>query len=90
MGLSSFASKAIEDVVVAGPPVFFQVYWTGRDRITQLVDRARAAGAHGLIITLDWTSPTAATGAAPRSPNDSTCPPWPGSRHRRSPVRDGC
>jgi L-lactate dehydrogenase (cytochrome) len=55
MGLSSFASKAIEDVAQAGPPVFFQVYWMGRDRMTQLVERARAAGAQGLIITLDWT-----------------------------------
>jgi L-lactate dehydrogenase (cytochrome) len=55
MGLSSFASKAIEDVVQAGPPVFFQVYWMGRDRMTQLVDRASAAGAKGLIVTLDWT-----------------------------------
>src|SRR5882757_6153215 len=55
MGLSSFASKAIEDVVRAGPPVFFQVYWMGRDRIAQLIDRARAGGAQGLIVTLDWT-----------------------------------
>jgi L-lactate dehydrogenase (cytochrome) len=55
MGLSSFASKPIEDVVQAGPPIFFQVYWMGRDRLTQLTDRARAAGAQGLIVTLDWT-----------------------------------
>jgi pre-mycofactocin synthase len=55
MGLSSFASKAIEDVVEAGPPVFFQVYWMGRERMTQLVERARAAGAQGMIVTLDWT-----------------------------------
>jgi L-lactate dehydrogenase (cytochrome) len=55
MGLSSFASRAIEDVVQPGAPVFFQVYWMGRDRITQLIDRARAAGAQGLIVTLDWT-----------------------------------
>jgi pre-mycofactocin synthase len=55
IGLSSFASKAIEDVVQAGAPVFFQVYWMGRDRMSQLIDRARAAGAEGLIVTLDWT-----------------------------------
>jgi heme/flavin dehydrogenase (mycofactocin system) len=55
MGLSSFASKAIEEVVQAGPPIFFQVYWMGRDRMSQLVDRANAAGAKGLIVTLDWT-----------------------------------
>jgi L-lactate dehydrogenase (cytochrome) len=55
MGLSSFASKAIEDVVQAGPPVFFQAYWMGRDRMVQLTERARAAEAQGLIVTLDWT-----------------------------------
>jgi L-lactate dehydrogenase (cytochrome) len=55
MGLSSFASRSIEDVVQTGPPVFFQVYWMGRERMTQLMERARAAGAQGLILTLDWT-----------------------------------
>jgi heme/flavin dehydrogenase (mycofactocin system) len=55
MGLSSFASKAIEDVVPAGAPVFFQVYWMGRERLIPLLDRARAAGAPALIVTLDWT-----------------------------------
>jgi heme/flavin dehydrogenase (mycofactocin system) len=55
MGLSSFASKSVEDVVAAGPPVFFQVYWMGRDRLIALIDRAREAGAQGLIVTLDWT-----------------------------------
>src|ERR1700741_4644190 len=34
MGLSSFASKPIEEVVAANPKVFFQVYWLGgRDAI---------------------------------------------------------
>jgi heme/flavin dehydrogenase (mycofactocin system) len=55
MGLSSFASKAIEDVVPAGAPVFFQVYWMGRERLIGLLDRARAARAEALIVTLDWT-----------------------------------
>ena len=41
MGLSSFASKPIEDVVAANPKVFFQLYWLGdRDAIAQRV-RAR-------------------------------------------------
>lgn len=45
MGLSSFASKAVEDVVEQNPTTFFQVYWMGgRDRIVQILDRARAAG----------------------------------------------
>ena len=55
MGLSPFASKPIEDVAHAGAPVFFQAYWMGRERMIQLTDRARAAGAQGLIVTLDWS-----------------------------------
>ena len=56
MGLSSFASKPVEEVVAANPQTFFQVYWAGsRDQILQRVQRAQAAGAAGLIVTLDWT-----------------------------------
>jgi L-lactate dehydrogenase (cytochrome) len=56
MGLSSFASKPIEDVVAANPATFFQIYWLGsRARIVGILDRARAAGAKGLIVTIDWT-----------------------------------
>jgi L-lactate dehydrogenase (cytochrome)/glycolate oxidase len=56
MGLSSFASKPVEEVVAANPQTFFQTYWVGsRDQMLQHVERGRAAGAAGLIITLDWT-----------------------------------
>jgi L-lactate dehydrogenase (cytochrome) len=56
IGLSSFASKPIEEVAQANPRVFFQMYWMGtRERMTQIMDRARRAGAKGLIVTLDWT-----------------------------------
>lgn len=56
MGLSSFASKPIEEVVAANPKTFFQIYWLGgRDEIAQRADRARAAGAVGLIVTTDWS-----------------------------------
>ncbi|HYA68493.1 MAG TPA: pre-mycofactocin synthase MftD [Acidimicrobiales bacterium] len=56
MALSSFASKAVEDVVAANPQTFFQVYWSGtRDEVLRRVERARAAGAVGLIATLDWS-----------------------------------
>ena len=56
MGLSSFASKPVEDVLAANPQTFFQVYWAGsRDQILQRVQRAKAAGAVGLIVTLDWS-----------------------------------
>ncbi len=56
MGLSSFASKPVEEVVAANPATFFQLYWSGtREQIAQRVERARAAGAVGLIVTLDWS-----------------------------------
>ncbi len=56
MGLSSFASKPVEEVVAANPKTFFQVYWAGtRDQIAERLDRARAAGVAGLIATLDWS-----------------------------------
>ncbi len=56
MGLSSFASKPVEEVVAANPKTFFQSYWVGtRDQMAEHVERARAAGAAGLIVTLDWS-----------------------------------
>jgi pre-mycofactocin synthase len=56
MGLSSFASKPVEEVVAANPQTFFQMYWTGsREAMVQRMERARAAGAVGLISTLDWS-----------------------------------
>lgn len=56
MSLSSFASRSIEEVAAANPQTFFQVYWTGgRDKILARVERARAAGAVGLILTTDWS-----------------------------------
>src|ERR1700683_4668598 len=66
MGLSSFASMPVEEVVAANPKTFFQIYWVGtRDQIVERIERARAAGAVGLIATLDrsfspgrdWGSP---------------------------------
>lgn len=56
MGLSSFASKPIEDVIAANPKLFSQQYWLGsRDAIAERLERARDAGAVGLIVTTDWT-----------------------------------
>jgi L-lactate dehydrogenase (cytochrome)/glycolate oxidase len=56
MGLSSFASKPVEDVVAANPQTFFQIYWVGsRQDILTRAERARSAGAVGLIATLDWS-----------------------------------
>ena len=46
MGLSSFASKSIEEVCEANPEVFFQMYWAGdHDTMMARMERARAAGA---------------------------------------------
>ncbi len=56
MGLSSFASKPVDEVVAANPKTFFQTYWVGtREQILDHLERARAAGAAGLIVTLDWS-----------------------------------
>ena len=56
MSLSSFASKSVEDVAAAGSQLFFQMYWSGtREAMLQRMERARAAGATGLISTLDWS-----------------------------------
>jgi pre-mycofactocin synthase len=56
MGLSSFASKPVEDVVAANPKTFFQMYWVGdRDAMAARMERARTARAVGLIATLDWS-----------------------------------
>lgn len=56
MGLSNFASRSVEEVTATGASTFFQMYWTGdRDVMVQRMERARNAGAHGLIATLDWS-----------------------------------
>jgi L-lactate dehydrogenase (cytochrome)/glycolate oxidase len=56
MGLSSFASKPVEEVVAANPRTFFQMYWmNGKDSMRARMERARQAGATGLIVTLDWS-----------------------------------
>jgi L-lactate dehydrogenase (cytochrome)/glycolate oxidase len=56
MGLSSFASKPVEAVVAANPQTFFQMYWSGtKDQMLARMERARAAGAVGVIVTLDWS-----------------------------------
>ncbi len=73
MGLSSFASKPIEEVVAANPQTFFQVYWIGgRDQIAGLIERARAAGAVGLIATLDWSFSNGRDWGSPHIPERMT------------------
>ncbi|GJM38924.1 MAG: alpha-hydroxy-acid oxidizing enzyme [Acidimicrobiales bacterium] len=56
VGLSSFASKPIEEVSEANDNLSFQIYWAGdRDSMLARIGRAKAAGAKGLILTLDWS-----------------------------------
>src|ERR1700716_144266 len=58
MGLSSFASKPIEEVIAANPKLFFQVYWLpGRRPGAARGGAAGPAGAApaGLIVTTDWS-----------------------------------
>ena len=69
MGLSSFASKPLEDVLAANPQTFFQIYWAGsREQIVARIARARAAGARGLIVTLDWTFSHSRDWGSPKIP----------------------
>ena len=56
IGLSSFGSMPVEAVAEVNPKLFFQTYWSGsKDKITERAERARQAGAKGLIVTLDWS-----------------------------------
>ncbi|WP_375502177.1 pre-mycofactocin synthase MftD [uncultured Jatrophihabitans sp.] len=73
MGLSSFASKPVEEVVAANPQTFFQLYWSGtREQITERIERARAAGAVGLIATLDWSFSMGRDWGSPHIPEKLT------------------
>nr|WP_235498293.1 alpha-hydroxy-acid oxidizing protein [Frankia sp. R43] len=50
MGLSSFASKPLSEVVAANPRTFFQIYWMGtRESMVRRLERAREGGVVGLI-----------------------------------------
>jgi heme/flavin dehydrogenase (mycofactocin system) len=70
MGLSSFASKPIEEVTEANPNTLFQMYWTGtRDQMLERMERARKAGAKGLISTLDWSFSVGRDWGSPEIPD---------------------
>ncbi len=56
MSLSCFASRPVEEICAAHPGTFAQLHWIGtRAELAASVERARAAGAVGLILTLDWS-----------------------------------
>src|ERR1700757_3673376 len=66
MALAALPGKPTEEVTAPNPKTLFQVYWLGtRDDVLRRLDRARAAGALGIIITIgfcfsgrrDWGSP---------------------------------
>lgn len=70
LGLSALASTAIEDIVPLCEKTFAQLYWAGsRDAIETRVERARAAGVRGLILTLDWTFSHARDWGSPTIPS---------------------
>jgi len=73
MGLSSFASKPVEDVAAASPQTFFQMYWVGsRDDMAARMSRARSAGAVGIIVTLDWSFSFGRDWGSPHIPEKMT------------------
>ncbi|MBO0805687.1 MAG: mycofactocin biosynthesis FMN-dependent deaminase MftD [Nocardiopsaceae bacterium] len=73
MGLSSFASKPVEEVTAANPRTFFQMYWCGtRDDMAARMERARKAGVAGLIATLDWSFSFGRDWGSPRIPESMT------------------
>ena len=50
------SSMPIEDVIEADRQTFFQIYWAGdKDSMVARMERAKAAGAVGMILTLDWS-----------------------------------
>ncbi|HEV3382222.1 MAG TPA: pre-mycofactocin synthase MftD [Trebonia sp.] len=73
MGLSSFASKSVEEVAAANPKTLFQLYWVGtREDMAARTERARKAGAVGLIVTLDWSFSFGRDWGSPHIPEKMT------------------
>jgi L-lactate dehydrogenase (cytochrome)/glycolate oxidase len=73
MGLSSFASKPVEEVTAVNDNVFFQVYWSGsKEQIAARVERAKKAGVVGLIATLDWSFSMGRDWGSPHIPEKIT------------------
>jgi heme/flavin dehydrogenase (mycofactocin system) len=73
MGLSAFASKPLEEVLAANPKTLQQIYWIGgRDDMLRRVERVRAAGAIGLILTLDWSFSHSRDWGSPHIPDRLT------------------
>ena len=54
MGLSSFASKPLDEVLASNPATFFQIYWMGRNRVEEILEMVDGK-VPGIIMTLDWS-----------------------------------
>lgn len=69
LGLSCFASTPVEQVCTVGAPTLVQLHWIGgRVAISHQVERARAAGAAGLVLTSDWSFSEGRDRGSPRIP----------------------
>jgi heme/flavin dehydrogenase (mycofactocin system) len=69
MGLSSFASKAVEEVAAANDKTLFQLYWLGsREDMVARIERGRRAGVKAIILTLDWTFASSRDWGSPMIP----------------------
>jgi pre-mycofactocin synthase len=69
LGLSEFASRPAAEVAAVNPRMFFQVHWSAdRDTLLARAEAARAAGAAGLIVTLDWSFPGGRDWGSPAIP----------------------
>lgn len=56
MGLSSWASNPLSELLNVNPNIFFQLYWVGsKEQIALRVEDAKKQGAKALIVTLDWS-----------------------------------
>ena len=69
IGVSSFASQPFELVVRENPNALWQLYLVGtRDEIAERIERARAANARALILTLDMSFATRKDWGSPSIP----------------------
>lgn len=70
IGLSSFATRPIEEIIAANPLTFFQVYWVGdRRTIERRLERMHRAGVRSIILTLDWTFSSGRDWGSPTIPS---------------------
>jgi L-lactate dehydrogenase (cytochrome) len=72
MGLSSWATDSLTDLLKVNQDVFFQLYWVGsKADIEKRVLDAKEQGAKGLIVTLDWShTPRRDWGVPPSPPSN--------------------